>query len=322
MKYLSDKQIKELEKKSYGIVDHSAVQVCEWNKKSILNKGECYKKKFYDAHCHKCMQFTPISMWCDNNCIFCWRPIEYMNFSSLEKIKWQHPIDFVDKLIEKRKKLLSGFGGNDLADKEKLIDSKDPDHYAISLSGEPTLYPYLPELVDYLKHVKKARTIFVVSNGNNPKMLIEMKEKKLLPNQLYISMNAPNEELLQKITRSYRSDTWNRFNQSLSLLKELSCRTVIRMTLIKGLTMKDEFLKDYAKLIEDSQADFLEVKAYMHIGMSRQRLTVDMMPFHEEIKEFSEKLCKYLTSYHIEDEQIESRIVLLMRNNFKDRFFK
>ena len=321
MNYLTQKQIQELEKKSYGIVDHSAVQICEWNKKAILNKGVCYKEKFYDAHCHKCMQFTPISLWCDNNCIFCWRPMEYMDFSSIKNINWQKPEEFVNELIEKRIKLLSGFGGNDKADKEKWKDAQLPDHYAISLSGEPTLYPYLPELVQYLKKEKNARTIFIVSNGNNPEMILKLKEQNALPGQLYISMNASNEKLFTEITRSNRPDAWERFNKSLSLLKDLECRTVVRMTLIKDLTMKDEVLKEYAALIENSQSDFVEVKAYMHIGMSRQRLNMDAMPYHEEIKEYAEKLIKLLPSYHIEDEQVESRIVLLMRNDFDERYF-
>ena len=321
MDFLNEQQIFELEKKSYGIVGHSAVQICEWNKKSILNKGDCYKKKFYNAYCHKCMQFTPISMWCDNNCIFCWRPMEYMDFSSIKNIEWQKPEEFVNELIEKRIKLLSGFGGNDKADKEKWKDAQQPDHYAISLSGEPTLYPYLPELVKYLKEKKSARTIFIVSNGNNPNMILKLKQKNALPSQLYISVDAPNKELFQQIARSCRSDAWERFQKSLSLLKDLDCRTVLRVTLIKGLSMGNELLEGYAILIEDSQADFIEVKAYMHIGMSRQRLNVDAMPYHEEIKEYTEKLVKLLSSYKIEDEQVESRIMLLMRTDFCERYF-
>lgn len=322
MKYLNDKQIHELEKKSYGIVGHSAVQICEWNKKSILGKGDCYKKKFYDAHCHKCMQFTPISLWCDNNCIFCWRPMEYMDFSQIKNINWQKPEEYVEELVEKRIKLLSGFGGNDNADKDKWKDALVPDHYAISLSGEPTLYPYLPELVKYLREKRNARTIFIVSNGNNPDMILKLKEENALPDQLYISVDAPKKLLFQRIARSHRVDAWERFKKTLSLLKDLNCRTVLRLTLIKNLTMKDELLNEYAKLIEDSKADFVEVKAYMHIGMSRQRLNVNSMPYHEEIKQYSEKLVELLPSYKFEDEQIESRIVLLMKKDFNSRYFK
>jgi len=321
MQFLTENQIIELEKKAYGIVGHSSVQICEWNKKSILNKGDCYKKKFYDAHCHKCMQLTPITMWCDNNCIFCWRPMEYMDFSSIENIIWQKPEEYVEQLIEKRIMLLSGFGGNDEADKEKWKDAQQPDHYAISLSGEPTLYPYLPELVKYLKEKKKARTVFIVSNGNNPEMIIKLKEENALPDQLYISVDASTKEVFQKIARSHRIDAWERFNTSVSLLKKLNCRTVLRITLIKNMNMQDEFIKEYAKLIEHSQVDFIEVKAYMHIGMSRQRLNMDAMPYHEDIKDYTEKLIKLLPSYKIEDEQIESRIILLMRKDVKERFF-
>ncbi len=321
MNFLTEEQIVELEKKSYGIVGHSSVQICEWNKKAILNKGVCYKEKFYGAHCHKCMQMTPITMWCDNNCIFCWRPMEYMDFASVKDVKWQLPEEYVEELIEKRIKLLSGFGGNDKANKEKWKDAQQPDHYAISLSGEPTLYPYLPELVKYLKEKKKARTVFIVSNGNNPKMILKLKQGNVLPDQLYISVDAPNEELFKKIARPCRVDAWERFQKSVSLLKDLDCRTVLRVTLINGMSMGDDLLDGYAKLIESSQVDFVEVKAYMHIGMSRQRLKMANMPYHEEIKDYTEKLIRLLPSYKIEDEQIESRIILLMRKDFTHRYF-
>jgi tRNA wybutosine-synthesizing protein 1 len=50
----------------------------------------------------------------------------------------------------------------------------------------------------------------------------------------------------------------------------------------------------------------------MFLGGSRQRLTMDNMPSHEEVKEFAEKISEE-TGYRIADEKEDSRVVLLKR---------
>ena len=60
--------------------------------------------------------------------------------------------------------------------------------------------------------------------------------------------------------------------RSLALLKLLPCRTVIRLTLINGLNDSEELLEKFAELLELIQSDFIEVKSYMWIGLSRKWL--------------------------------------------------
>ena len=83
------------------------------------------------------------------------------------------------------------------------------------------------------------------------------------------------------------------------------------MTLVKGLNFDHPEL--YADLIEKSGADYVEVKAYMHVGSSIHRLGKEAMPSHEEIQEFANRLageCGYLVS----DEHPVSLVVLLSRD--------
>ena len=42
---------KMLEKQKYAVVGHSAVQVCQWTKNSLNNKGVCWKEKCFVASC-------------------------------------------------------------------------------------------------------------------------------------------------------------------------------------------------------------------------------------------------------------------------------
>ena len=57
------------------------------------------------------------------------------------------------------------------------------------------------------------------------------------------------------------------------------------MTVARGLNM--ERPKDYARLLESAEPDFVEVKAYMHLGRSRTRLDREAMPDHAEVLSFA-----------------------------------
>ena len=98
------------------------------------------------------------------------------------------PAFIVEGTIEAQRKLLSGFGGNEKTSEEKFERAMEPQHVAISLDGEPTLYPKLAELIKEYK--KKGFSTFVVSNGLLPDRIEKLFEEP--PTQLYISVDAPN----------------------------------------------------------------------------------------------------------------------------------
>jgi len=66
---------------------------------------------------------------------------------------------------------------------------------------------------------------------------------------------------------------------------------------------------------------FVEVKAYMFVGSSRQRLNKENMPYHEDVKEFAKKIAD-LSNYKIIDDKKESRVVLLAKEDYKNRIMK
>ena len=314
------KEVEEKFKNSgYGLVGHhSGIEICSWTKKDLRDEGHCYKKKFYGIDTHRCAQITPALAWCQENCVFCWRPMEWMKTIKMNREEVDDPKEIIKGVVEQRKKLLSGFGGNEKVNKEKFKEAMlFPSHWAISLSGEPTIYPLLAELVLELRKHKEVRSIFIVSNGQEPERFLEMKQKNALPTQLYISVDASNKEMFKRINRSVYKDGWERLNRTLSILPELNCRRVIRYTLIKGLNDKEEDIPEFAKLFEKSKADFIEIKAYMFLGMSRERLKVSNMPLHKDVKEYAQKLLKYLDNYEYNDEHEPSRIVLLKRKDSK-----
>jgi len=318
---IPDRIIRQLKKAHYGVYHHSTVELCHWTKKSLKNEGDCYKKVFYGIDTHRCVEFSPAGMMCHMKCIFCWRPMEFMKKIHLSPDEVDDPKSLMDGILKERRRLLSGYPGNPKVDKEKLKEALEPTHYAISLSGEPTLYPYLPELIKYLRSLPKTRSIFVVTNGMEPDMIRRMMDEDALPTQLYLSMNAPNRELFIKITRPIIKDAWDRFIESLKLLSKVNTRTIVRMTMIKGLNTDDRHIPEYADLLKIGNPHFIEVKSYMHLGFSTKRLKKSNMLTHDEIREYSMKLLEYLPNFKFMDEYSPSRIVVLQNmERYVDRW--
>jgi len=301
-----------LTKQHYGLSDNTAVQICRWAKKALMNEGYCYKQKFYGIKSHQCVQMSPCVMSCQNQCLHCWRPIELSEKAGRKE--FQKPEKIIEDCTALQRKLLSGFKGNKKVTLKKFFESQNPKHFAISLSGEPTLYPYLGELIKELR--KRKITSFLVTNGLNPEVLAKLARKKQLPTQLYLSVNAPNEELFTKITRSKIKNAWKGYMKTVKLFPKLKTRKVLRLTLIKDLNMKDE--KGYANLIKIAKPDFVEAKGFMSVGFSRQRLGYEHMPRHNEVKNFAKKIAK-LTNLKILDEKKESSVVLLGKSKNKMR---
>ncbi len=302
---ISAGDIKDLERAEFRLVGehlHSAVKVCHWVKKSLLNKGFCYKQKFYGIQSHRCLQLTPSLPFCDHRCLFCWRNIELTSSKWIGEV--DEPADILDAAISAHRLLVSGFGGNMKVDRSRFREAQNPKHCAISLAGEPTLYPKINELVEECQ--KRGLTSYLVTNGLHPDVLAKLTE----PTQLYVSLVAPDHDIYKKICQPVSHDGWERLNSSLEVIPSFKCSKVIRLTLVKGLNLRDP--DAYAKLIKRTDADFVEAKAYMFVGYSRSRLTMVNMPLHQDIKDFSVELSDEI-GYDIVDESEESRVVLLKK---------
>lgn len=282
---------------------HSAIKVCTWTKKCIRGQSCCYKNQFYGINSHQCVQMTPVAFFCDFNCLHCWRSL---NFTLPPKnFVWDLPEKIIEGCIKEHVKFLQGFFGNK-AHLEKMKEAIKPKHFAISLSGEPTLYPYLPEMIDLLR--KKGMTSFLVTNGAHPdKVKILLKHQ---PTNLYVTLAAPNKEIFKKECCPIIKDGWKKLNETLSLLKEFDCNTVIRLTLSKKTNMF--YPEQYAKIIKSAQPKYVEVKGYMAVGGARAKMGVEAMPSFEEILDFAGKISK-LTNYPITDSNSSSNVALLKK---------
>jgi tRNA wybutosine-synthesizing protein 1 len=131
------------------------------------------------------------------------------------------------------------------------------------------------------------------------------------PTQIYITLAAPDETTYKKLCRPGIKDGWQKIVESQEVLQSLNTRTVNRLTMVSGHNMENS--RRYSDLILKGEPDFVEVKGYMFLGLSRGRLTNENAPTHRDIRAFSRKVAD-LTGYHLVDEQVESRVVLLSQS--------
>lgn len=290
------------------IGNHSAVKRCKWVYESLVNDRSCYKQKFYGIKSHQCIQMTPSLFYCTQQCLFCWRAQSgdlQVTWDEMKLPSLNTPEEIVDGSIKAQEKILTGYKGNPKTNWRKYTEALTPKHVAISLTGEPTLYEPIGELIR--TYHQKGFTTFLVSNGTLPARLSKLSQE---PTQLYISVCAPNEQVYNRVCRPQMHNAWENLNETLGLLQSFKCPTVTRMTLVKGHNMS--LVDEYAKLVEKANPTYIEAKAYMHIGFSTLRLGFDNMPQHFEVKMFADELAKK-TGYMIIDDSPDSRVFLLSK---------
>ena len=305
-----------LTKQGYSIIgSHSGVKICRWTKSALRGRGSCYKYSFYGIASHLCMEATP-SLSCSNKCVFCWR-----HGTNPVGTTWRWVTDAPDVIFDgitaahyKKIKMMKGVPG---VRAERFAEAMRIRHCALSLVGEPIFYPHINDLLRIM-HDNRIST-FLVCNAQHPAQLAS-----LVPvTQLYVSIDASNKESLRKVDRPLHRDYWERFCACLDILRtrRFEQRTVFRLTLVKGFNMEEE-VKGYADLVERALPCFVEVKGVTYCGTSAAGsagLTMQNVPFYEEVAEFVTLLEKELNSrglyYGIGAEHAHSCCILLADSN-------
>jgi len=292
---------KTLEKQHYRIVgEHSGVKLCHWLKETLIRGRTCYKNTFYGIESHRCLQMTPTIDQCTQSCLFCWR---VQGFTEAYLHSVDDPEFILEESIKAQRILLTGFKGDSRVKREMWEEAQEPKHVAISLTGEPTLYPRLGELIEAAH--KRGMSTFLVTNGTTPKVLENLDP---LPSQLYVTIASPNEEIYKKLEIPLVPKGWENVMKTLELLPSLDTRKVIRHTLVKGWNLG--WVEDYAKLDSIAAPNFIEPKGYVFVGASRERMTLANMPAHQEIRDFAAELGDR-TGYKILRERPDSRVLVM-----------
>lgn len=283
----------------HAIGSTGAVKTCLWLKKALRDEGVCYKEQFYGVCSHRCMQMTP-TVHCNQRCLHCWRATD---LDTVDDHHFDEPQTLIEASLHAQRRLISGYKGYAKTNAEKLRQAESPKQVAISLSGEPTLYPYLDELIALYR--RRQMTTFVVTNGSVPEML-----EKIHPTQVYVSLNSPNEARYYSVCKP-RAHRFEELLESLDVLADHPARTAVRVTLARDVNASEP--ASYARLIERAEPDYVEVKSYMHLGYSRRRLPRAAMLSYNEIETFAQQIAEHL-GYTIAGSAQVSRVVILSKD--------
>ncbi|XP_056139705.1 S-adenosyl-L-methionine-dependent tRNA 4-demethylwyosine synthase TYW1 [Lampris incognitus] len=298
-----------LTKQGYRLIgSHSGVKLCRWTKSMLRGRGGCYKHTFYGIESHRCMETTP-SLACANKCVFCWR-----HHTNPVGTEWRWKMDPAEKILqdalEKHQNMIWQFRGVPGVKPERFEEGLAVKHCALSLVGEPIMYPEINTFLRLL-HTQRISS-FLVTNAQFPQEI-----RNLVPvTQLYVSVDASTKDSLKKIDRPLFRDFWPRFLDSLKALGEKRQRTVYRLTLVKAWNVEE--LQAYSELIALGQPDFIEVKGVTYCGeSSASSLTMANVPWHQEVVAFVQQLADMLPQYEIACEHEHSNCLLVAHTKFK-----
>ncbi len=186
------------------------------------------------------MEATP-SLACANKCVFCWR--HHKNpVGTAWRWKMDPPAMIVEEGIALHRAMINEMKGIPGVLPERLAEARTVKHCALSLVGEPIMYPRINEMVREL-HNRKISS-FLVTNAQFPERIHQLEPVT----QLYVSVDASTRDSLKAIDRPLFKDFWERFLASLDELRKKKQRTVYRLTLVKDWNM--DSLEGYVELIE------------------------------------------------------------------------
>jgi len=282
--------INKMKKQGYHFIGkHSATKICGYAANGLRGGHLCYKNAFYGIQSWRCIQATP-AIGCNLACSFCWRIIpeeEGFKWNEINAIgEWDSPNYIIDGLINEHRNIISGYKGNSKVDIKRWNESNNPAHVALSLTGEPLFYPKMNELLEAFH--KRNISTFLVTNGT---MINALKKLKIMPTQMYVSIQAPNKELYEKITRPKSRNAWDMFQKFLVVFSNMDTRRVFRFTLIHDLNMVD--VNGYIKLIKKGKPHYIELKGFAFVGgarNSKRNLSYDQMPIKDEILKFAKQI--------------------------------
>ncbi|OTF83843.1 Wyosine base formation-like protein, partial [Euroglyphus maynei] len=248
----------------------------------LRGRGGCYKYTFYGIESHRCMEATP-SLACANKCVFCWR-----HHTNPVGTEWKWNIDppemIFENTIKAHRAMIKQYNSVPGVLPERIEEAMRVRHCALSLVGEPIMYPEIKKFIRLL-HSQEIST-FLVTNAQFPDEI-----KSLDPvTQLYVSVDASSKVSLKKIDRPLFRDFWERFLESLRSLSFKGQRTVYRLTLVKS--WNSEEIDGYAELVMIGNPDFIEIKGVTYCGtsMNESNLTMKNVPWHEEVVRFAKDL--------------------------------
>jgi wyosine [tRNA(Phe)-imidazoG37] synthetase (radical SAM superfamily) len=142
--------------------------------------------------------------------------------------------------------------------KKGLQEHKDIDVLTITANGEPTLYPYLNELIDEINKIKGNTKTLILSNAATIDES-KVQEALLKFDEVKLSLDCATQGCLKKLDRSHKGiDVENIKKGMLAFKKRYSGALVIEILIVKTLNDKPseiEALNSYLLELQPTRVD-------------------------------------------------------------------
>jgi wyosine [tRNA(Phe)-imidazoG37] synthetase (radical SAM superfamily) len=180
------------------------------------------------------IDLSPLKKSCNYDCVYC----------ELESAK---PVDSIENppAVEEVIKEV----------KETLLNHDKIEVITITSNGEPTLYPYLDELVDELNKIKNDKKLLILSNGST---VCNKKIKDTLEKIDFVklSLDCATWKCFKKIDRPLKDINLDKI---ISCMKDFKTTLIIEILLVKGINDKEKEIEAINTILQEIKPDRVDI---------------------------------------------------------------
>ena len=186
--------------------------------------------------------------------------------------------------------------------KQALTKHHSIDFITLTANGEPTLYPYLSELIDEIDKIKGSSRTLILSNGStisDPKVRNALAKLDMVK----LSLDCSSEKCLHRLDRAHKGiSIENIKNGMLEFRKEYKGPLIIETLFVKTLNDKAEEIEGLNKFFLQLRPDRID------IGTIDRPPAYDVKPLsYEELHSIAHKFDPTLPVYIASRKKIESQ---------------
>ncbi len=174
------------------------------------------------------IDLSPYKKQCNFDCLYC-------------ELKPAKTVDMYDDVISVAD-IISAL-------QDALVQHKDIDVITITANGEPTLYPYLDELIDNINSIKGDMTTLILSNGStigDPKV----REALMKFDMVKLSLDCATDKCLKKLDRAHKGISIADIMQGMLEFKtQYKKPLIVEVLLVKSINDSLEHIKALNKFL-------------------------------------------------------------------------
>ena len=159
-----------------------------------------------------------------------------------------------------------------------LKEHPNTDVITLTANGEPSLYPYLDELIEKIDKIKEDKQTLILTNSatlSDPKTYLSL----LKLDQVKLSLDAVTPEVFEKIDRPHADINLSKLVESvISFSHEFKGRLFIEVLFVKTLNDTNEEIKAINEVLKEVECERIDLgtidrpPAYPIEGVSYERL--------------------------------------------------